>query len=217
MKYTLAVAALLSTASAVAPVWSLRSVNDHRTDSQVQKAYGDHSIQQANARDPYQSALLQMESSSDSSDSDEEENVQLNDFQPGQAGRLGNSAYERVIPDRFSADSDDIFMRSVITNYAQEGSDCDDAGDGSPVLPTCKGNGVFTLNKSSALALATEVLGTHKGLSGDALQSYLDTYFDKAWGHFDVMQTGSIAAAKGGALCRFLMSDQRVQLGEAAF
>ena len=130
---------------------------------------------------------------------------------------LFGSNYVRAVPANFAADSDDIFMRSVITNYAQEGSDCDDAGDGSPVLPTCKGNGVFTLNKSSALALATEVLGTHKGLSGDALQSYLDTYFDKAWGHFDVMQTGSIAAAKGGALCRFLMSDQRVQLGEAAF
>ena len=127
------------------------------------------------------------------------------------------SAYSRVTPANFAADSDDIFMRSVIENYAQEGSDCDDDGDGNPVVTTCKGTGVFTLNKSAAKALATEVLGTHAGLSGDALTSYLDTYYDKAWGHFDVMQTGSIAAAKAGALCRFLMSDQRVQLGEAAF
>lgn len=44
MKYTLAIAALLGATSAVAPVWSLRSVNDHRTDSTVQKAYGDHSV-----------------------------------------------------------------------------------------------------------------------------------------------------------------------------
>merc|ERR1711907_778665 len=115
----------------------------------------------------------------------------------------------------FAADSDDIFMRSVQTTYAQEGSECDDDGDGNPVAGTCKPTGVFTLNKSSAKALATEVLGTHAGLSGDALTNYLDTYFDKAWGHFDFMQTGSIAAAKAGALCRFLMSDQRVQLGEA--
>ena len=126
-----------------------------------------------------------------------------------------NTGYFRVIPANFAADSDDIFMRSVISTYAQEGSDCDEAADGS--LSNCKPTGKFTLNKSGARALATEVLGTHAGLSGDALSTYLNTYFDKAWGHFDVMQTGSIAAAKAGALCRFLMSDQRTQLGEAAF
>ena len=123
--------------------------------------------------------------------------------------------YSRVIPANFAADADDIFMRSVTTNYAQEGAECDELEDGT--LVNCKPTGVFTLNKSAARALATEVLGTHAGLSGDALTSYLDTYFDKAWGHFDVMQTGSIAAARSGALCRFLLSDQRIQLGEAAF
>merc|ERR1712178_577982 len=124
-------------------------------------------------------------------------------------------AYQRVIPANFAGDSDDIFMRSVVTNYAQEGADCDELEDGS--LVNCKPTGVFTLNKSAAKALMTEVLGTHAGLSGDALTSYLDTYFDKAWGHFDVMQTGSIEAAKAGALSRFLLSDQRKQLGESGF
>ena len=42
-------------------------------------------------------------------------------FQPGQSGKLGGGVYDRVTPARFSADSDDIFMRSVIQNYAQEG------------------------------------------------------------------------------------------------
>ena len=176
MKFT-TLSLLLTGASAFAPVWSLRSVNDHRTDSQVQKAYGDHSIQQANARDPYQSALLQMESSSDSSDSDEEENVQLNDFQPGQAGRLGNSAYERVIPDRFSADSDDILMRSVYNNYAIEEEDED----------THKPTGVFYLNEANANALAREVLATHKGLTGPDLEAYLNSYWAKAWGHLSLI------------------------------
>ena len=37
MKYTLAIVALLNTVSAERPVWSLRSVNDHRTDAGVQK------------------------------------------------------------------------------------------------------------------------------------------------------------------------------------
>ena len=40
-----AIAALLGMVSAYEgePVWSLRSVNDHRTDSEIQKGYGDHS------------------------------------------------------------------------------------------------------------------------------------------------------------------------------
>ena len=200
MKFT-AIAALVCTASVVAPVWSLRSVNDHRTDSQVQQAYGDHSIQQANGRDPYQSALLQVDSSSDSSDSDEEENIQLNDFQPGQAGRLGNAAYDRAIPDRFSADSDDIFMRSVYNNYAIEEEDED----------TNKPTGKFYLNEANANALAREVLTTHKGLSGPALESYLDSYWAKAWGHFDVNRTGKIPPLYAPGLMRFLASDQYFQ------
>ena len=125
-------------------------------------------------------------------------------------------AYIRVTPARYAADSDDIFMRSVVGTYAQEGAECDE--DPVTLAPVnCKPTGVFTLDKSSARALATEVLGTHAGLSGDDLSKYLDKYFDKAWGHFDVMQTGSIAADKAGALSRFLLSDQRIQLGEAAF
>ena len=52
MKFTIAIAALLATAAAERPVWGLRSVNDHRTDSEIQKAYGDASVAAANARDP---------------------------------------------------------------------------------------------------------------------------------------------------------------------
>ena len=52
MKYTIAIVALLSAVSAERPVWSLRSVNDFRTDAGIQKDYGDHSVKQANARDP---------------------------------------------------------------------------------------------------------------------------------------------------------------------
>ena len=59
MKFTYAIAAFLGVAAANEPVWSLRSVNDHKTDSSIQAAYGDHSIKQANARPPYQSAIQQ--------------------------------------------------------------------------------------------------------------------------------------------------------------
>ena len=43
---------------------------------------------------------------------------------------------------------------------------------------------------------AEEVLTTHKGLKGKELSAYLDTYFEKAWGHFDVNQTGEIEVIK---------------------
>ena len=57
MKFTYAIAVFLGVAAANEPVWSLRSVNDHKTDSAIQKSYGDHSVNQANARPPYQSAM----------------------------------------------------------------------------------------------------------------------------------------------------------------
>lgn len=57
MKLSFAVACLLGLASAEEPVWSLGSVQNHRTDAAIQAAYGDHSTSQANARPPYQSAV----------------------------------------------------------------------------------------------------------------------------------------------------------------
>ena len=135
------------------------------------------------------------DSESDSSD-DEETNVQ---FGPADSGR--SSGYVRVTPSRFAADSDDIFMRSVVQNYAQEGS----WKDGEPT-------GVFTLTESSAKALAMEVLATHKQISGAAQATYLDTYWAKAWGHFDVNRTGSIPILYAPGLMRFLSSDQYMSL-----
>ena len=128
--------------------------------------------------------------------------VQIKDvYQPGQSGMLGGGEYNRVIPARFSADSDDIFMRSVLQNYAQEGM----TKDGTPT-------GVFTLSESSARALAQEVLATHKNIRGAAQEQYLKTYWSKAWGHFDVNRTGSIPYLYAAGLMRFLMSDQYISL-----
>ena len=122
-------------------------------------------------------------------------------FQPGQSGRLGGGAYDRVTPARFSADSDDIFMRSVIQNYAIEGA----SKEGEPT-------GVFTLTESGAKKLATEVLATHKSIKGAAAAEYLGTYWAKAWGHFDVNRTGSIPILYAPQLMRFLSSDQYMSL-----
>merc|ERR1712167_563941 len=114
-------------------------------------------------------------------------------FTPFEKGMLGAKEYKRVIPSRFEGDGDDIYMRSVFTNYALEGKD----DDGNPT-------GVFTLDETQAKALVTEVLCTHKSLCGPKLKDYMGAYWGKAWGHFDVNKGGSIEAVKAGQLVRFL-------------
>merc|ERR1740117_2062016 len=165
MKFTYAVAVFLGVASANEPVWTLRSVNDHRTDSTIQAAYGDHSVTQANARPPYQSAMQMEESDSESDSSD-----------------------------------DETFMRSMIVKYALEAQNA----DGAP-------SGAFWMDKAAAKAASSEVLCTHKKICADALTTYLDTYFSKAWGHFDVSQTGYVEVTKMPMFMRFLASDQYFQ------
>merc|ERR1719503_253696 len=131
-----------------------------------------------------------------------------------ESGREGdNDPYERVTTVRFSADSDDIFMRSMIEQYAIESKVCKD----EEKKEDCRPSGHFFLNKSGARAAGAEVLQTHKGISGEALSKYLNTYFDKAWGHFDVNRVGTIEVIKAPQLMRFLCSDQRMQLGESGF
>ena len=68
------------------------------------------------------------------------------------------------------------------------------------------------MNEATTRAAAAEVLGTHKGLSGEALSKYLDTYFAKAWGHFDVNRTGLVEVIKMPQFMRFLSSDQYMTL-----
>ena len=87
--------------------------------------------------------------------------------------------YIRVIPDHFANGTDDLFMRSMLTAYAQEGKN----KDGSP-------NGLFLINEAGAKAAASEVLATHKGLSGAALKEYLTTYFPRTFAHYDVNKSG---------------------------
>merc|ERR1712072_963988 len=83
--------------------------------------------------------------------------------------------YERVAPDHFANGSDDLFMRSMIMAYSQEHKN----KDGSP-------NGVFGMTEAATRAASSEVLATHKALSGAALSDYLKTYFPRTWAHFDV-------------------------------
>jgi len=188
-------------------VWELRSVLSHRDEAVIDKHYGDKSTERANSRPPMRSHV-QMNSSSSSSSSDSDEDVQMQKeeedlstlFKPQDSVKGG--PYERVIPERFSADSDDLFMRSMLKTYAIEMSD-------KKGIPT----GVFIMDKPAAVAAAKEILATHKGMGADAISAYLNTYFDKAWGHFDVNKTGSISYDRTAELMRFLCSDQYMSLG----
>ena len=203
-----AIACLLGYASAVrvAPVWSLRSVNEHKADSAAQAGYAAYSTEQANSRDPY--------------DSDIDGLVQLNSqvaldkwYTIFDEDKNVDHGYERVTTNRFAADTDDIFMRSMIQNYAVEEGDCDKDADGKEI--NCKPSGKFWITAGGARQAASEVLATHKKLEGAALQKYLDTYFQKAWNHFDVNRTGAIEVIKMPQFMRFIASDQSLSLGES--
>ena len=104
-------------------------------------------------------------------------------------------------------------MRSMIQHYAfEKRTPIEELDDGSKVggEPT----GSFWMSKKDMFRAAKEVLGTHKGLSGDKLDSYLDTYFDKAWENFDVNGGGSVEVIKSPMFMRFLASDGAMPLGE---
>merc|ERR1719230_1940409 len=150
------------------------------------------------------------QSSSDST-SDDDEDVQLAGepvdhsgewFNPGQSKMLGSGGYVRVTTPRFAEDSDDVFTRSMIENYALEHKDFYGAPTGN-----------FYMTKATTLAAANEVLQTHLGLHGAELAKYLDTYFDKAWSHFDVNEADEVAVVRMSAFFHFLLSDQYTQLG----
>ena len=122
--------------------------------------------------------------------------------------------YERQVTSHFSADSDDIFMRSMIKKYAvEERTDSETLDDGTKIggEPT----GSFWMSKTDMMYAAKEVLATHKGLSGDKLKSYLDTYFDRTWENFDPNGDGAVEVIKSPMFMRFLASDQGLDLGES--
>merc|ERR1711998_679514 len=104
--------------------------------------------------------------------------------------------YERVVPEHFSAGSDDLFMKSMIMNYSDEG----------------KPNGQFTMTEAATRAAAAEVLGSHKGLKGAAGSEYLKNYFERTWAHFDVNKDGRVGVEVMPQFMRFLASDQTLNL-----
>ena len=175
MKFTLAIAALLS----LATVEETQAITLYSVSGEVVYEESDSDSDVTN---------LQLNSVSD-------EPTEY--FHAGSTGTLGKLDYTRVVPARFASDNDDIFMRSMIANYALE----EKTKEG---LPT----GKFYMNKAVMMAAAREVLATHKGLTGMTLEGYLANYFEKAWGHYDVMKTGRMEVGFSPLFMRFLASDQ---------
>jgi hypothetical protein len=149
--------------------------------------------------------IQESESESESGSSDDETNVALegDDFFEARENGTGplDKKYERVAPEHFSAGTDDLFMRSMIMNYALEGKD----KDGAPT-------GVFVLNEAQTKGASAEVLAAHKGLKGGELAAYLETYFPRTWAHYDVNKTGMIGVETLPMFMRFLASDQTLNL-----
>ena len=160
--------------------------------------------------------LAEESSDSSSSDSDSDEGfVQPGDdkweadgfYRPQDIGTGPlDKKYERNAPEHFTAGSDDLFMRSMIMNYADEGRVCNEE------TKECKPTGVFTIPEAAARAAAAEVLATHKGLKGEAGAEYLKSYFARTWAHFDVNKDGRIGVETMPMFLRFLASDQTLNL-----
>ena len=200
-------------------VWGLTSTNSEKDNSNTQITFGNYATDAANARPPMRSHIQveDSDSDSDSSSSSDDEDLQTSSdarFDTFPVGLDKSTLYERVITPRFSQDTDDLFMRSMIATYAhEEKSEIKEHDDGTKTggEPT----GRFWMSKEDAMSAAREVLNTHKGLQGGALDQYLNTFFNKAWGHFDVNQFGWIEVIKMPQFMRFLASDQWVSLGES--
>ena len=139
---------------------------------------------------------------------DDQQNVLLSEevdhtgeFFKAQQDGMQEGTYVRVIPAVFASDEGDLFMRSMLTTYALEAKN----KDGSP-------SGKFWMDELGAKQAAFEVLESHKGMKGEELQKYMDTYFPRTWNHFDVNRNGSIEVVKMPQLMRFLASDQSMSL-----
>lgn len=109
--------------------------------------------------------------------------------------------YDREVPGRFSAESDDRLMNSLISKYALEGN-----SNGKP-------NGHFFLNREGVTAVAKEVVQTHLGFKGEKLNSYLKQNLPGLWERYDVMGEGNLDADRVAVLLRQLLGQVEIAIG----
>jgi hypothetical protein len=116
-------------------VWKLRSTNWHDDDQNMIRGFGNTQTASADAdakakaeTQSYSPATwgnvwdVQMQDNVPNA-----ENIQLDKWYTtfDEDSNVDDHGYDRATTPRFSADSDDIFMRSMIQQYALEKGDCD--------------------------------------------------------------------------------------------
>lgn len=106
--------------------------------------------------------------------------------------------YDRKVPDHWAGAGDDKLMESLIKKYAVEGNT-----HGAP-------NGEFYLTRNGVDSVAREVVSTHLSLSGEELDSFLNTRVPKVWAHFDVLNEGFLDVAKVPSLLRMLVGEVNI-------
>ena len=131
------------------------------------------------------------------------------DYFQSESGHDGIWSYERVVPENYAGGgtetapwADDLFMRSMIANYAMERADKE----------TKKPTGYFYFSPIAARMASKEVLKTHLGLEGAAADAYLDKYFSKTWDHFDTADEGEITTDRMATFFRFLCANMQIIL-----
>ena len=92
-------------------------------------------------------------------------------------------------------------MRYILTEYALEEKDL----KGNPT-------GIFKLNKKMTTDLSREMISKVKDLQGDKIDEYMNQYFTRTWEHFDVNETGFLDKTDMSGFCKYLLSDQSVDL-----
>jgi hypothetical protein len=144
-------------------VWNLRSVLWHDDDQNMIRGFAGHQTGNANdeakakaekqSYDPVTWGNVWDVQTGDDVPSDNS-NVQLDKWYTlfDQDANVDDVGYSRATTPRFSADSDDIFMRSMIEQYALEAGDCDEDADGNEI--NCKPSGKFWMDKSGTYAAA---------------------------------------------------------------
>ena len=110
--------------------------------------------------------------------------------------------YKRDIPEQFTDEHlDDMFMNSMLSNYAKEGRN-----------PDGTKNGKFYLDRDSGRKASQEVVQTHLKLTGKANEDYLVHNFDEAWDYYDVNRENLIEADRMSTFFRYLCHDANLNI-----
>lgn len=109
--------------------------------------------------------------------------------------------YQRVVPENFASDSDDLLMRSLISKYALEGN------NGG------QGNGKFYLTKSGTKRVATEVAATHLKLAGSKLDKFVEDKINALWKKYDVLGEGFVTVDRIPVLLKSMIGDVELNNG----